>query len=642
MAGRDDYIRISQEALLQEFAHDPLEQVHFRPFVLRSMMIACGFKTLYKQVTGKDCDLETDLKGLEHVAFSSITRHEIKQYCEGRTLHPEIRELLHVTSAFKTAKRRTPQEYELDLDAQNQHYELEMQKLTAQFKTEKAAFVAGVSATGKPVAILAAAVAENTKKTDALAGMKGRIDANLLYTNQVGLDIITLRQVKQELEIKLTDQLKALTDLAANTTNPMEPTTRALLEEIKAAGGGIASAGSGNEAALAAEVATLKGEKSTWEAERLDLMNEKMEWVEFYTKVHAPLLKAMSSQLSAAVEKDPVDHKLKRSASASAELAHIKGVDPATICPTLCANHGSLVNEFKSACTRLDDFNAECHRISVKINKLQGPWPSSTQNIRDLLEMGRNMSVLQYLTLPLASCCAPLDVLDLMLTKHHAYLTKRSSQKINWDICKTPTSAAASGAPVASTWAGFTGMVFHIEGGSIRPCHPDLCHPLMYSTVLSHLNMVLAEAKSSAAMAMATGVLEMCNTLDPTRYNEHFKITVGTFSRLLESKLISVIGAKTEEDAPLLAFLLQMVSLTGRDDLYLTYNSSSGLEVIRPTDFSDLRDAVCCMVLNISKFGKKLNNVPNTDTTSVDDAYKQLFIAFGFTAEQMKRACTDA
>lgn len=616
MAKRDEFIRTSQEAMLQEFAHDPLEQVHFRPFVLRSMLIACGFKKLYKQVTGKDCDLETDLKRLEHMAFKSITRADIQQYCNGTVVHPEIQEVLTACDMFEKGKFKTPEAYEEEIKRLNAAHVKQLDGLKAGFEAAK-----------NPLGQLKNAVVESGRKIDELGLMKADLARNTSYVNQMGLRLYELGTAKADVQ----KQLQTLMELARDHTHPMDIPTRTLLESIAAAGGGSASP----DAGLLTENIALKDER-----QKLQDINDA--WVKFHTEVHTELLQVVKIFLTQAVETDdsktPPESNLK--ADLKNKLDTLSALKPHSKFPALPLDDIA----FKDVCDGLGSLYESLKYMTITAKTFNRNWTDTAPGLTNLKVSNQ---LYHFMCSLLTSYLPPKVCQDMIKAQYKHFKAHHSSKTVNWEeygakATVTQTVHGVSTSVEVIRYDTFVGLAFHIENKQITPCHPDTAHPLLHLSIRSYLTMLLLEAKSTAARVVANGALGPMKGI----LKENYDITLArneiALRSLLSSSSLTLSMVNDASDAEFSAFLLQLLFLVTIDDnLSFTYKSTSGTQKIHPDRMTTIADQLKQMVCNLDVAPKGMrgaNSILDTDT--VDAGYKQMLQDFGFTTEQSAKACT--
>jgi hypothetical protein len=154
--------------------------------------------------------------------------------------------------------------------------------------------------------------------------------------------------------------------------------------------------------------------------------------------------------------------------------------------------------------------------------------------------------------------------------------------------------------------------------------------------------MMLLQAKSAAAMAVADGVLGVLRSELKERYTEEFGTVQLSLQNLLRQVSFHMTMVKDMQDAPLVAFLLQLMMLNDAiRGFYFTYTRGSSRLKIADNDLNSLYTAIVHMICNLDKDPtqtKSKNGI--TTSTTVDAVYVQMLQDFGFTPDQSARACT--
>jgi hypothetical protein len=635
MANRDNIIRQNQDAMLQAFSHTELEKQYFRPFLVRSMQIACGFKVLFESVVGRECDIATDLKNLDQTIFESLTENEIQEYCSGKRVHPDVQTVINCTTDFRK-KGKKPDDYEQELE-----------HLKIKHEQEKRDFVDGLEASDKALGALKEAIMRQTRQIEEIVSLKPRIVATTQYTNLVGVHASEVLQLKTQLTEQLRILMRIVNEPDSTITGSVDGTVLHILEDIKKS----MTSGGGADPAQLADLSTQNNElqQSVDElAETLgDLKSKVDQWVEFHQKVYQPLLQTLTLVLSTPFTTD-TDQNDVVNPTMRQEINHLGTIEPATqyalilTDPVENARFQTLTQSLTQHIAVLENLTKMSKYVKTQwaVRDIDDLENDMAPNFSWIIESSsRNGHPLSAILSPLMLSCVPPNVYYQMITAQLTYLSQKPNQNIDLS-------------PFSSTVDLFTGLVFHIEDKAITPCTPDINHPFLHAALQSYLNLLISEANNNAAAILVNSAHQIAlraleslpQTQPPQQKLKRLMMSTAWVLPILEPHSpppIKFFGdVKFESDGLVLAFLLQLEYIIRENPcpFVLTYKdrTSGTLNLISGDDIRQLHYDVLCMICNLDSIA---NATAGIGDTQLDQNEFRMLMAFGFDREESIRAC---
>jgi hypothetical protein len=228
-SSRDEVIRHSLSAMMEEFAHTALEKQYLRTFLLRSMQIACGVKELCKalNITETDDELRNEFQSLDKHAALSLTCKELNEYCAGKRLHPLIDKLRNKTAAWHSSKI-TPGEYQNQIADLQKKHTADFALLKTNHQLEIDSMKSGIAAAGTEMAKL------NDLMTSQEAQMKliGSTLPALRSATKITSELASERTQLKALHENVKTSLTALNALTTSPSPTLGADTAAILQAL--------------------------------------------------------------------------------------------------------------------------------------------------------------------------------------------------------------------------------------------------------------------------------------------------------------------------------------------------------------------------------------------------------------------------